>query len=63
MLQEYKIYKYGLINLVYFFIYSRGEVSAVVNQVTMKMQIKQMIQNSPPPELLGKKLSLNLQRI
>ena len=34
--------------------YSRGEVSAVVNQVTMKMKIKQMIQNSPPPELLGK---------
>ncbi len=32
----------------------RGEVSAVVNQVTMKMKIKQMIQNSPPPELLGK---------
>ena len=35
-------------------LYSRGEVSAVVNQVTMKMKIKQMIQNSPPPELLGK---------
>ena len=35
-------------------LYFRGEVSAVVNQVTMKMKIKQMIQNSPPPELLGK---------
>ena len=32
----------------------RGQVTAVVNQVTMKMQIKQMIQNNPPPELLGK---------
>jgi len=31
----------------------KGEVSAVVNQVTMKMKIKQMIQNSPPPELLA----------
>ena len=32
----------------------RGEVTAEVNQVTMKMQIKQMIQNNPPPELTGK---------
>lgn len=29
----------------------KGQVSAEVNQVTMKMQIKQPIQNNPPPEL------------
>lgn len=39
------------------FLHFRGEVSAVVNQVTMKMQIKQMIQNTPPPELLGESIS------
>lgn len=31
----------------------KGEVTATVAQVTLQLKIKQMIQNSPPPELLA----------